>query len=487
LLAPYAEAMENVRHSVHLTPQDLIREPAVRCKDRQLVTATGCYRAVHVEGCVSSIWRKRHVGSRIAERQQGWTRVQQTSDRSRLSRVKALDEAPFLDMFAEQFSQDPSSMIEPLRRETNVVRTPLGAMAIQRDLVQRLFAEPRLRNALYDQAQVQGLTDGPFLELFSHSLVAKEGEEHLRLRRLVNRAFTPRAIDRYRASMREILTELLKPVLAVGRCDFVAEIGDHYPMRVMCELLGVRDEDQADFAAWNKALTWVVSLSLAEHLEEVEWGAAELTEYVRDLVADRRRNPRDDLVTALVRAEEDGDGLTDVEIRVMIATLLFGGFDTTRMQLGLAMAVFARHPDQWARLGDEPELIPRAVEELLRLHGSVARTVRIVVEDLDVDGYLVPEGTLLVLSLHSANADPCVRHAPLSFDITRAQESHLTFGGGAHYCLGANLARAELQEALRAFAPTMRNLALDGQVQWRSPFGIFGPERLPLRFSQSDR
>jgi hypothetical protein len=228
-----------------------------------------------------------------------------------------------------------------------------------------------------------------------------------------------------------------------------------------------------------------LSLELAGHLSEVEEGMARLDDYVGQLVADRRRDPRDDLVTALVQAEEAGDRLSDWELRAMIGGLLFAGFDTTRNQLGLAMALFAAHPDQWALLAGRPDLVPGAVDEVMRMHGAVGMAPRMTLEEIEVDGYLVPAGTMLVLSLAAANHDPTSFSEPHTFDITRAGESHLSFGGGWHHCLGASLARAELQEALVVLAAQMPGLALDGEPRWRSPFGIFGPEELPIRWTGS--
>jgi cytochrome P450 len=189
------------------------------------------------------------------------------------------------------------------------------------------------------------------------------------------------------------------------------------------------------------------------------------------------------MVTALAQAEEEGDRLTDGELRSLIGGLLFAGFDTTRNQLGLAVALFAEYPDQWALMVDDPALIPQAVEEVMRVRGTVGVSPRVVVEDIEVGGYLLPAGTMVALSNASANFDPASYDNPADFDITATREPHLTFGGGAHYCLGANLARAELQEAFKLLTAHMPTFVLDGEPTWRNPMGIFGPDTLPLRFA----
>jgi cytochrome P450 len=399
--------------------------------------------------------------------------------------VKSLDDAPFVDILSADGKgggDDLVAIIDDLRRATGVVRTPVGAMVIRRDLVQGLLADRRLGTSMLQIAAIQGVTDGIVYDLLRNSLLVVEGDDHARIRRLVNRAFTPRAVDRHRPVMQDILGSLLDPVVARGRCELMGEVAEHYPIRVICHLLGVPDEDLGDFTAWARAVAWVLSFALSTHRDEAEWGAMQIDAYVGRLVESRRREPADDMVTELVQAEEAGDRLSDWELRALIGGLLFAGFDTTRNQLGLALAVFCEHPDQWALLGSQPALAARAVDEVMRFAGAVRAVPRVVVEPLSVDGYELPLGTLVTLSTGAANRDPTAFVDPGTFDITVAREPHLTFGGGPHYCLGANLARAEMQEALAAMAARMPGLVLDGEPTWREPMGIFGPETLPLRF-----
>jgi cytochrome P450 len=253
---------------------------------------------------------------------------------------------------------------------------------------------------------------------------------------------------------------------------------------MICELLGIPREDHERFGAWANGLTWVLSLELAARMPEIQASFEGLAGYLEGFIEDRRRAPQDDLVTRLIQAEDGGDRLSPVELRSMIGALLFAGYDTTRNQLGIAMALFAQQPEQWRILGDDPGLVSRAVEEVLRFMGTVTVAPRVAREALEVGGYFVPAGTLLTLSTGAANHDPAVHENADSFDITLERpEAPLTFGGGPHYCLGANLARAEMQEALVVLSRRLRNLALDGDARWRPRTGIFGPTRLPLRFT----
>jgi cytochrome P450 len=282
--------------------------------------------------------------------------------------------------------------------------------------------------------------------------------------------------------MARLVDELIEGFAGRGRCEFVAEFADQYPVRVICEVLGVPPEDHGLFAQWGDVLTYILSLELSAHLPAVQDAVGGLGAYVDDLVAERRRDPRDDLVGALVQVSEDGDRLSAVELRAMIGGLLFAGYDTTRNQLGHAIVAFCRHPDQWARLGDDPQLAPKAVNEVMRLSGAVAGVPRLAAADVDVDGWVVPAGTLVYLSVASANRDESVFDDSLRFDITVDRPPHLTFGAGPHYCLGANLARAEMEVALAVLASRLRNVRLDGDPVWRTGTGISGPSSLPIAF-----
>jgi len=397
--------------------------------------------------------------------------------------VKTIEDAPYLDIFSEEFQADPPTMVEALRQQSWLVRTPIGGLAIGRNQVQALLADRRLRSSVPDIVRMQGVTDGPLYDALTTSVLALEGEAHVRVRKLVSRAFTPRAVDVHREDMRATLDKLVAPLTKIGRCDFMEAVAEHYPIEVMCHVLGVPDEDHEEFARWNRAITWALSFQLGEHLDDVQWGMEQMFEYAAGLMADRRRAPQDDLVTALVHAREADDRLSDDEVLMMIAALLFAGYDTTRNQLGLAMWMFTEFPEQWKLLAADPSLAPRAVEEVMRYRGAVAVAPRIVAEDLVFDGYSLPAGTLLSLSTSAANHDPDVYIEPMTFDITVERETHYTFGGGPHYCLGASLARAEMQEALPILAAAMPELALDGEPTWRPPLGIFGPETLPIRFT----
>jgi len=397
--------------------------------------------------------------------------------------MKALEDAPLLDIFAPEFLADPGPIIDAMRARSCLARTVFGALVIDHAHVQALLADPRLDSSLLAIVRMQGLTEGPVYDLLARALLSVDGEDHGRLRRLVSRAFTPRSVERLRPSMQALTHELIDGFATRGRCEFMAEFADRYPIQMICELLGVPRADHERFAGWSNAITWVLSLELSMHLDEIQTGFDGLTAYLEDFIAARRRNPQDDLVTRLIEAEDGGDRLSPLELRAMIGALLFAGYDTTRNQLGIAMALFAQHPAQWRLLADEPRRVADAVEEVVRFMGAVTVAPRIARESLEVGGYAIAAGTLLTLSTAAANHDPAAYVHPERFDVTIEREPPLTFGGGPHYCLGANLARTEMQEALTILAQRLPDLRIDGEVEWRPRSGIFGPARLPLAFS----
>lgn len=398
--------------------------------------------------------------------------------------MKSIDDAPFLDFLSPEFDADPTAATDAARAQSCLARTAIGAVVVAHAEVQALLADPRLDSSLLSIVRLQGLTDGPVFELLSRALLSVDGEDHTRLRKLVSRAFTPRSVEGLRPSMRTLTNALIDRFATAGRCEFMADFADHYPIQMICELLGVPQEDHERFGRWANGLTWVLSFELAARMSEIQESFEGLGAYLEAFIEDRRRAPRDDLVTRLIEAEDGGDRLSPLELRSMIGALLFAGYDTTRNQLGIALSLFAQHPEQWRLLGDRPELAAAAVDEVLRILGTVAVAPRIAREELVVGDYRIPAGTLLTLSTAAANHDPAAHDLPARFDITAARrEPPLTFGGGPHYCLGANLARLEMQEALTILARRLRDVRIDGEVGWRPRTGIFGPTTLPLRFT----
>ncbi len=348
-----------------------------------------------------------------------------------------------------------------------------------------ILRDKRWHSAAALAAEAFGVNDPRLKERRRESILSAEGEVHTRLRRLVAPSFSPRAADRLRPFMREVMNSLIDPVAKNGKCDLATDICDPYPIPIICELLGAPKKDWQLFSRWAEDVLRIFNATASEELDVIFKAQDELGEYTRQLIADRRSRPADDLITSLIAAEEAGDKLNEAELEMMVEAVIVGGTDTTRNQLGCSIALFAEHPEQWKLLAEQPELAGKAVEETMRYFGAVRATGRFASEDIEYKGVLFPKGTLVTPSLSIANRDETVFNDANIFDITRepAGQPQMTFGSGIHYCLGAALARAEQQEALPIMAKRMKNLRIDGAVTWKpSTVAIFGPENMPISF-----
>ncbi len=350
-----------------------------------------------------------------------------------------------------------------------------------------ILRDKRFHSALSMIPRMSGQPDDAEFRRRRQSILSMEGPGHARLRRLVAPAFTPASANRLRPTMRTVVTELIDRVAPSGRCEFVTDICEPYPIPIICELLGAPPEDWKLFSAWATDIFRIFNGMLDEDLPLIERAANELTAYVGEMVAERRASPRQDLLSDLIAIEEEGDRLSTEEMTMLAEAVLMAGTDTTRNQLACSVSLFADYPEQWELLGQRPELAARAVEESMRYLGAVRSTARFAAEDAVYRDVLFPQGTIVSTALAGANRDPDVWDLPDEFDITTERETaHVTFGSGSHFCMGAALARAELQEALALLARRMPGLARDGEVSWKPPtFGIWGPARLPVRFDPS--
>ena len=367
-----------------------------------------------------------------------------------------------------------------LREQSWIASMPLGFATLEREageffLRSRAFTFPGMKIA-----EIFGIQDGPLYEEIRRNMLHINGADHARLRGLVNPAFTPRAIERWRPAMRDFLAELFARVEPDGRCDAVAALCKPYPSQVIATVMGAPLEDAGRLWDWSNLIQRQFGMSVLEERAQIEQAVTEFYDYAAELLRRRREQPGDDLISTLVAAEEAGDRLDDVELVNLVLNVLVGGVDTTQSQLAHALRLFAGHPDQWERLAAEPELAPRAVEEVLRFEPITPFTARIAMEDVEYRDVVFPEGTVVLVCAFTGNRDG----EPDGFDITAERRAKpLTFGAGVHYCLGANLARAELQEALAFLAPRMRGLALDGEPEYGTIDGIYGLDALPVRWS----
>jgi cytochrome P450 len=376
---------------------------------------------------------------------------------------------------------------ESLRQLTEghwIARADLGYVITTHDDCAAMLRDRRWFSALSLIAETQNYDDPEWSKRDRKSILSTEGEDHQRIRRIVSSAFTPKSADRLRPFMRGVVNELLDPICERGHSEFVADVCEPYPIPIICELLGAPREDWELFSRLAVDIFRVFNGNLSEDAPKIIAASEEMDAYMLDLISKRRSDPRDDLLSDLIAAEEEGDRLSTDELLSMANALLLAGTDTTRNQLACAVALFAQHPDQFELLRDKPELTPGAVEEVMRCLGAVRGTGRFASEDIVYREVLFPKGTLIFPNFVAANHDIDKFANPTDFDITReAGAPHLTFGSGAHFCLGAFLARAELQEAFTVIARRLPDLRLDGEISWKPlKNGIWGPETLPIAF-----
>ncbi|HEV8677156.1 MAG TPA: cytochrome P450 [Methylomirabilota bacterium] len=393
----------------------------------------------------------------------------------------AATELLFNPLLAE-FHANPYPFYHRLRREDPVHHSTLGPWVLTRyDDVELVLRDSRFGRA--------GFT--PFLDTdedrLPPSMLFRDPPDHTRLRSLVSRAFTPRVIEAMRAHIQEIVDRLLERVRAAGAMDLIADLAYPLPVTVICEMLGVPVEDQARIQQWStdvaRSLDAIGMTADPQVAERGRIGRRALADYFRALLPERRRHPREDLLSSLIAAEERGDRLTEGELLTTCILLFVAGHETTVNLIGNGVLALLRHPDQLARLRENPGLITSAVEELLRYDSPVQRTGRIPTADVEIDGRTIPKGSMVVAAIGGANRDPAHFPEPDRLDLGRPDNRHLAFGFGIHFCLGAALARVEGQVAIGTLLDRLPGLALATDTpEWRESSVLRGLKALPVRF-----
>ena len=379
---------------------------------------------------------------------------------------------------------------------------PYGYAVLDREAVEFFL---RTRAAIFPGmtiAQIFDVREGPLFEEMSRNILHINGPDHTRLRSLVNPSLSPRAVERHRPVMRELLEGIWSGV--GGRtCEFVRDVAKPYPSQAIAHVMGAPLEDAPRLHHWSN---WIQrqfdAISMTEQKPAIEQAVAEFYEYAWGLVRARREQPGEDLISLLIAADrsretlasgshprfgQQSERLSDVECVNLVLNILIGGVDTTQSQLAHAVRLLAEHPDQWRLLGERPELAAQAVEEALRFEPITPFTARILVEELTFRDVVFPAGTIVMVCAFTGNRDLPGDGAggdPDRFDIAaeRDRARVLTFGAGVHFCVGANLARVELQEALAFLAPRMPGLELAGEPVFEGITGIYGLAELPLRW-----
>ncbi len=382
-----------------------------------------------------------------------------------------------------------------------LAQVPFGYMTLDREGGEFFL---RTRKAIFPGmkiAEIFGVQEGPLYEQMRRNILHVNGADHTRLRSLVNPALSPRAVERYGPVMREFLDELLAQATAGAsegeevRCDFVEAFAKPYPSLAIATVMGAPLEDAPRLHHWSNVIQRQFdAVSMASEIEVIDEAVREFYEYAQALVLARREDPSDDLISKLIAATAPGEGgelerLSDVECINLVFNVLVGGVDTSQSQLAHAIRLLAQHPEQLALLAADPSLADAAVEEALRYEPITPFTARIVVEDVEHRGVEFPQGTVVMVCAFTGNRElepeAAGEGGAQAFDITvdRGRARPLTFGAGVHYCLGANLARVELQEGLAFLSQRLHGLRLDGEPVFEGVSGIYGLAELPIAFT----
>jgi len=385
-----------------------------------------------------------------------------------------------------EFVADPYPTYHRLRAEDPVHHSPLGFWVLSRyDDVVAALRDPRFAKeaiASVVAARFGISVAGPGL-----SMLDRDPPNHTRLRGLVNKAFTPRVVEVLRPRVQAIVDELLDRVRDQGSMDLIEDFAYPLPVIVICEMLGVPLADRDRFKTWGLDIArGLDAIWLPPDSEVAVRSAASrraIAEYFRELIAERRTEPRGDLLSGLIAAEEAGDHLSVEELLATCILLLIAGHETTVNLIGNGTLALLRHPAELRRLRDDPGLITTAVEELLRFDGPVQRTARVPSEDVTIAGRTIPAGEIVMPFIGAADRDPAQFPDPDRLDIARADNRHIAFGWGIHFCLGAPLARVEGQIAINTLARRLPKLALAAdKPDYRQSLTLRGLKTLHVTF-----
>jgi cytochrome P450 len=406
--------------------------------------------------------------------------------------VQANKAALLFNPLSPDFIRDPYPFYQQLRDNDPMHVTQFGAFLASRHAESSLVLRDKRFGKDFVARSIRryglDIMNEPVFRSMSHWMLQQDPPDHTRLRGLVVKAFTARRVEDMRPRIQEIVDQTLDAIIPLGRMDLIEDFAFRLPVTVICDMLGIPEDHREAFYKSSREggrLLEPVPLSKAE-IAEGNAGNAVSRAYFQHLFELRRRQPGDDLTTQLLQAEEDGAKLSHEELTANIILLFGAGHETTVNLIGNGLLALHRNPDQLALLKARPELITNAIEEFLRYDSSVQLTGRVALEDIeDLGGRRIPAGESVLCLLGSANRDPAVYpDHPEQLDITRANVRPLSFGGGIHHCLGAQLARIEAEVAIGTLLRRLPDLSLDNidNPEWRPTFVLRGLKRLPAHW-----
>jgi cytochrome P450 len=397
-----------------------------------------------------------------------------------MSVVDAID-IPFLKLSDPSFSIR-SPEVRDAREQSWYARTPYGLAVLRHDEMGRLLTHPKLRQGSHNWPALSGVTSSLFAKWWMNTILVTEGNDHARLRRAAMPAFSGPTIQRLEPEFRALADELIDSFIDQGSCEFMRDFASPYAGRVLTLLLGLPRGDAPELLRITSDIAPALGVTFKQEIDKIDRATAELFRFCDAVIADRKRNPRDDFMSELVATTLQEDGLSEEELHNLTPILVLGGVDTTRNQLGLGMSMFLQYPEQWTLLAERPELASRATEEVVRVRPTITWVTREAVEDFIFDGVPVAAGTTVHLLSESAGTDP--RVFPDTFDIAAERERHYGFGGGVHHCLGHLVARSDMTVAFRGLSQRIMAPTIDGVSEWLADSGNTGPITLPIRFEK---
>ncbi|WP_022870348.1 cytochrome P450 [Yaniella halotolerans] len=392
-------------------------------------------------------------------------------------------EMPYFNIADPSFAMQ-SEEVRRARDESWIARTNYGYAVLRHAEVGSLLRSKSLSQGSAQWPEHHGVHSGSFYAWWSKNLLVLEGMEHTRIRRLLNPAFSPARARKLKASFQDLADELVNEIADKESIEFVSDFAAPFATRALCIMLGLPEEHWEFIADRADTIGLALSVNIKEEIDKIDTAVDELYEFVETLIQERRENPVDDVISTLVTQSSDSDSLSPEELRNAIVLMLFGGMDTTRNQLGLAIQTFIHNPEQWDLLGENPKLVNSALEEVLRVNPTTRWVTREAVEDFEFQGVEFKSGTTVHLFTASSGTDVQAFPDP-EIDIEeKDRKAHFTFGGGKHQCIGQHIAKADMSVALATLSAAITDLQLDGADEWLPDSGNTGPVRLPIRFKK---
>lgn len=377
-----------------------------------------------------------------------------------------------------------SDQVMNAREDNWYATTPFGIAVLRFEDASTLLKDRRLYQGTRKWPEHYGITDGPLASWWKSMLLSVEGDDHLRLRRLSNPAFSPKTIEPMAPFFESLANELIDNFQSRGECEFMSEFAEPFSARVITGILGLDESLWPKVADLATKLGYVFSVTIKEDLEMIEEGLVGILDLAQDLIDSREGSDRDDFIGTLLKADVDGVKITEEELLSLISLLIFAGFDTTRNQIGLGMQTFSEHPDQWQLLAQKPELARIAVEEVMRVNPTITWVSREASVDIEHKGLTIKQGTTIHLLTIPAGSDPR-KFASAGFNITADHAPHFGFGGGMHHCIGHYVARLDMKEAFKALSRRLPNMKIATVAAYLPDSGNTGPTVLPITFTAS--